>query len=526
MAILHRKLARDIRREKGRYFAVALLVFLGMTVYTSIWFSYKGLDQSYRRTSEELKYNDIFIRTTPAPDSSVAGLAALDGVEAVVGRLVVDTGGRMPDGTEIKVHLIGLPTAGRPPVNDLYIKKGDYFRPGDGAAGVIESHLDEYYGFQPGDRVAIQTSAGEREIEVRGVGASPEYFVLYSEGSEYLATADNYGVIFVPQAWLQEAMGMPGQINEYCIDTSEGADKDAVLAAAQEALPPGSVAYAGLGAEHPARELLDIDVQMFRDLSEFFPLLFMIVAAFSLYMIITRLVFSQRKTIGTMMSCGMKPDKIVLHYLSYSLMIWAAGSFLGIVAGYFLAQEITKMYADSMGIPLVTAGMDWGAAALGCAVTLLICVAAGWIPLVKLLKQTPAEVLKGEGDEAGAHHHHLLPADQKDQRRGVLDRALPFLAHMSLTATLPLRNLGRNRRRTIFNVITFIFAIALILVAVCGLDSMNRVIDFHFREYINYDAEVAFTEPVTLRAGGRVDLHRRCGAGGSPDPGPGPLHPG
>ncbi len=157
------------------------------------------------------------------------------------------------------------------------------------------------------------------------------------------------------------------------------------------------------------------------------------------------------------------------------------------------------MYADSMGIPLVTAGMDWGAAALGCAVTLLICVAAGWIPLVKLLKQTPAEVLKGEGDEAGAHHHHLLPADQKDQRRGVLDRALPFLAHMSLTATLPLRNLGRNRRRTIFNVITFIFAISLILVAVCGLDSMNRVIDFHFSEYINYDAEVAFTEPVTLR---------------------------
>ncbi len=155
---------------------MALLVFLGMTVYTSIWFSYKGLDQSYRRTSEELKYNDIFIRTTLAPDSSVAGLAALDGVEAVVGRLVVDTGGRMPDGTEIKVHLIGLPTAGRPPVNDLYMKKGDYFRPGDGAAGVIESHLDEYYGFEPGDRRRRPDFGGRARDRSQGRGSQPGVF--------------------------------------------------------------------------------------------------------------------------------------------------------------------------------------------------------------------------------------------------------------------------------------------------------------------------------------------------------------
>ena len=48
------------------------------------------------------------------------------------------------------------------------------------------------------------------------------------------------------------------------------------------------------------------------------------------------------------------------------------------------------MYAQSLGIPLVTAGMDWAAAALGCAVTLLICIVAGCIPLVRLLRQTLA----------------------------------------------------------------------------------------------------------------------------------------
>ena len=129
MTVLRRKLARDILKEKGRYFAVAFLVFLGLTVYAATWFAYKGLDQSYRSTSELLHYNDVFIRTAPAPLTSIDEVAALEGVEAVQGRLAVDAGGRMPDGAEIKLHLIGYPAGERPPVNDLYMEEGEYFAP-------------------------------------------------------------------------------------------------------------------------------------------------------------------------------------------------------------------------------------------------------------------------------------------------------------------------------------------------------------------------------------------------------------
>ncbi len=104
-----------------------------------------------------------------------------------------------------------------------------------------------------------------------------------------------------------------------------------------------------------------------------------------------------------------------------------------------------------------------------------------------LLRLTPAQVLKGENGGTGTPRHH----------RRHLDKALPFLKRLSLTATLPLRNLGRNRRRTIFNAVTFVFAVALILVSFAGLDSMNYVIDFHYNNYIGYDAEVAFAGPVT-----------------------------
>ena len=92
---------------------MALLVFLGLTVYAATWFAYKGLDQSYRSTSELLHYNDAFIRTAPAPESSEAEVASLEGVEAVEGRLAADAGGRMPDGAEIKLHLIGYPAGGQ-----------------------------------------------------------------------------------------------------------------------------------------------------------------------------------------------------------------------------------------------------------------------------------------------------------------------------------------------------------------------------------------------------------------------------
>jgi putative ABC transport system permease protein len=489
MTVLRRKMGRDIRKEKARYFAVAFLVFLGLLVYASTWFAYKGLDQSYRRTSEDLKYNDIFVRTAPAPRSSVDEVAGLEGVETVLGRLALDTGGRMPDGAEIKVHLIGLPAGEQPPVNSLYMENGSYFEPGAAEQCIAESHLAEYYGLLPGDRITVFTPAGETGLEVQGAGASSEYFMVSSDGSEYIATPRNYGVVFVPEGWLQGAMGMPDTVNEYCILTSEGSDQETVLAGVQAVLAPYIVVYAALGSDQPAREMLDIDVKTFKELSQFFPFLFLVVAAFSLYMVITRLVFSQRKTVGTMMSYGMDTKKIALHYLSYSAMIWIAGSFAGIAAGYFLAREMTRMYAETLGIPLVTAGMDWGAAALGCGVTLVICLVAGCIPLVRLLKETPARVLKGENGGAETSRHS----------RRSLDKLLPFLKRLSLTTTLPLRNLGRNRRRTIFNAVTFTFAVALILVSFAGLDSMNYVIDFHYQKYINYDAEVAFAEPATMQ---------------------------
>ncbi len=488
MAVIRRKLARDIRKDKARYFAVASLVFLGLTVFTATWFAYKGLDHSYRHTSEMLRYNDVYIVTAPASQESVDEVAALEGVGAVRGRLAGDAGGRMPDGTEIKLHLIGYPVAERPPVNDLYLESGEYFSPDAGADCIVESHLAGHYGLQPGNAITVIAPGGSRELKVRGVGASAEYFMVYSEGSEYIATPRNYGVAFVPQELLQQAAGMPGMVNEFCILAEDGSDPQEVLERARAALDPYTVVYADLGSEHPARQLLDLDVESFRELSQFFPLLFLIVAAFSLYMVITRLVFSQRQAIGTMMSNGMDDRGIALHYLSYSIVVWAAGSFLGVAAGYFLAREMTAMYAESLGIPLVTAGMDWGAAALGCAVTLVVCIAAGWVPLMHLLKKTPAQVLTGDNGGAETSRHG----------RRYLDRALPFLARLSLTATLPLRNLGRNRRRTVFNCTTFVFAVALILVSLAGMDSMNYAIDFHYNSYINYDAEVAFAGTVAM----------------------------
>ena len=107
---------------------------------------------------------------------------------------------------------------------------------------------------------------------MQGTGASAEYFMVYSEGSEYLATPRNYGVLFVPEAWLGEAMGMPGTVNEYCILAQEGSEPQEVLESAQAALAPYTVVYGALGAEQPARELLDLDVQSFKELSEFFPM--------------------------------------------------------------------------------------------------------------------------------------------------------------------------------------------------------------------------------------------------------------
>lgn len=492
MAALDRKLLRDITAEKGRFIAVTALVFLGLAAFFTCWMAYRNLDNSYKKNNQVLAFNDFVIETAGSPDTVARDLAAIPGVSAVLPRLSLRSGVTLPSGADVDGRLVGLPEGTKPPVNDVFILDGDY--PGAGADGadapgvpgcLVEQHLADYYDIVPGDRVEVLTPRGRVALTVAGVAASPEFFMVMGEGSEFLASPRNYGVIFVPQPWLQDAFESEGVSNQFCFLTNGDQDTQEAKAAAEDILDPYAIEYSRLGEEMPVRKMLDTDVRNMRQMSFVFPFFFLIIAALGIFTIITRLVHNERQQMGTMMALGYGRGRIARHYLLYPLMVGIAGSAAGIVAGYFLAAAVTALYAKTMGIPQLFTTMDWRAAALGVGLAMVICVLAGLLPVWRLVKQYPARVMRADGDGGGGRRHR-----REGKAAPAGERLIP------VSWSMPFHNITRDARRSFFNLLGVAFSITLILVALGALDWINSILDFQYEQMIRYDADVSFAAPV------------------------------
>ncbi|MDY6796315.1 MAG: FtsX-like permease family protein [Actinomycetota bacterium] len=487
MSTLHRKLLRDIVAGKARFFAVTFLVFLSLCLFLSTWLSYRSLDHSYSYASEELKYNDIIIKVAEAPDSVVDGLEGIEGVDAVISRLVLGSGCYLPNGENIVCQLVGMPAGEQPPLNQVLVEGGEYLPAGATNSCLVEVHLSDYYNIAPGATLQVVAPEGKQAMQVEGTAASAEFFIVSTEKT-MIATPRNYGVLFVPQNWLQQSFGWEGNSNQFCFRVKEGADAQAVMEAAEKELSQYSVLYASLGDDTEARQLLDLDVEGFREISLFFPILFLIVAALSLYMILTRMVHMQRRQIGTMMALGLGRRRITVHYLSYALLVGVVGAVAGLIVGYFVAGWLTHEYAKSIGIPLVSMVMEWEAVVEGLVVALAACFLSSILPIRRLLKLKPAVVMQEEIGEGKVLVDHV----------SLIERIISPLYRLKATWKMPLRNLSRNRRRALLNIMGITFAFMLVLVSMALLDSMDDAFSFYYNDFVRYDANVYFSSPVPL----------------------------
>ena len=84
----------------------------------------------------------------------------------------------------------------------------------------------------------------------------------------------------------------------------------------------------------PVVQILRQDLESFATLAFLFPLLFLTMASLTIYVLLNRLVESQRIQIGLMRAMGYSQRTVMLHYLGFAIMVGSVGSLTGVVAGH------------------------------------------------------------------------------------------------------------------------------------------------------------------------------------------------
>lgn len=480
MQVLLLKLVRDLWRDRWQYAAVSAMVVLGITFFGAAYMSYKNLETSYAYSYDRLRFEDFGIAFHAAPEHVVARVQRIPGVTAAEGRLVEDVVIELPGRTAKKLvgRFIAVPVEQRPSVNDLRIVEGRYLLGRTAREILLEASFARYHKLRPGDQIDVVRGEGRARFRVAGVVQSAEYVFVVRSKQDIMPFPETFGVMFVSADVLRPLVGKVGLINEVRVTVSDPRRLPAIMREAARVLSPYRPEDPVPRQDQPSYQLLDQDLQGFRAYAILFPLLFLSVAASTVYTLLMRMVHLQRPVIGLLRAVGFTRRQVVVHYLLTSTLVGVLASVIGSVLGYLLSGAVTRWYATFLSVPYILIVPRWGTLLAGFVIGTGVCLVAGILPARAAAGVRPAEALRMEVPTAG----RVVP----------LDRMIPGLRKMPLSRRLPLRNLFRQPRRTVSTLFGVAAAIAVMMVAQGLWDSTEAAMDQFIGGVIKDDVRVEF----------------------------------
>jgi putative ABC transport system permease protein len=479
VSLLRRALVRDVRLRWAQFAAVAITILLGVGLSAASLDAFLNLTSSYEAMYERTAFADVTAVGGPAEAVAEAG-AAEPGVREAATRTLADVPVRVGD-HELLGRAISLPTDGQAAVNGVLVIEGSGLDASQPDGVVVEQHMAGHFGLDPGDAVAILTTDGWRDLVVLGIVASPEYLWPAPSRQQIFASPDDFGVLFAPEPLVSELPG-PSLRSEALFHFEPDPPGDTAERVRAAALGAGA-ADTFTRDEQPSNAALQEDVSAFGSLSILFPILFLGTAAFAAYVLMGRLVTSQRSIIGTLRANGFARRTILRHYLAFGVAVGLLGAVPGVLVGALLNEVMTRLYTGVLSIPVVVVEIRPVTIAIGVIVGVLSAVLAVVGPARHAAGISPAAAMLG-------------PAPTGRGGLSLVERLLPPVRRLPARWLTVIRSIGRSRRRSLSTIGGVVLAISLILVSWGMIDTIVVLLDRQFVEVQRNDAQVWLEPPV------------------------------
>ena len=220
-----------------------------------------------------------------------------------------------------------------------------------------------------------------------------------------------------------------------------------------------------------------------RDYVGIFSGLFIFIALLSVITTMTRVVKKQRIQIGTLKAIGYNNYKILMHYIGYGFWVTLLGIIAGILLGHFgFTKAVLDMQMSYFQIPEIATYIDsstyW--------ISGLLLIIVSFITLLtgrNILKKSAAETLRNEIPQVKSTTINIT-------RKGIFKK-------LSFATKWNIRDILRNKTRTIMGVVGITGCSMLIVVSMGMIDSFNDFIDMQFTKLYNFDYKLTLSQNVT-----------------------------
>lgn len=478
-------LRRDVWRLRGQVLAAALVLACGIAVLTGMQSASQSLATAQQRYYASQRFADVFASVKRAPDSVAERIRALPGVRGVETRIVRDVTGDVPGfGEPATLRLVSLPASGPPVANAVFLLRGSYPDPAREGEIVASAVFADANGLQVGSRLTAILNGRQRQLDVVGIGMSPEYVYEVGQGMVF---PDNrrFGVLWMGRDAIASAFGMEGAFNDVALRLDAGAEPREVIGGLDRLL----ARYGGLGAygreDQLSHRFLSDELAEIRITATYVPGLFLAVSAFLLYSLLSRLVTMQRAKIGLLKAFGYGAWAVALQYLCFALATVSIGIACGIPAGLYLGRLMVTLYDQYFHFPRLEAEPSARALALAVLASMAAAMIGAGTSVWRAVRLPPAEAMR--------------PELTTGFRAGLLDR-MGLLRTAPIALRMILRNLARRPHKALLSVLGIALAVGLMVVGRFGLDGVNRILALQFDRAQHDDVTLIFTEVLPAAA--------------------------
>nr|MCU0949195.1 ABC transporter permease [Porphyrobacter sp.] len=193
----------------------------------------------------------------------------------------------------------------------------------------------------------------KQQLRIVGIGLAPNYIWAIPPG-DLTADESRFGIFWIGTKALEGMTDRTSAINALSLTLERGASETDVIRSVDRLLEP----YGGAGAsgreDHISHAFLQNELNQLKALNGVIPPVFLLVSAFLVYVVLTRMIGTERTQIGLIKAFGYSDWAIGPHYLGFALAIACVASVLGSVAGIWLGRGITAIYAESFRFPFLS----------------------------------------------------------------------------------------------------------------------------------------------------------------------------
>lgn len=228
---------------------------------------------------------------------------------------------------------------------------------------------------------------------------------------------------------------------------------------------------------------LDSELEQHQAFAYVFVVIFVGIAVLVIATSMGRIVEKQRTQIGTMNALGMKRWKIVLHYISYSLLVSMLGVVVGLIFGVGLgAPAMMSMFEQYYIVPGLHSVFHPLYIIISLAI-IAVCSLSCFLSCHKVLGIKPAEALR--------------PAAPKQGKKCIFEK-LPFWEKLSFNTQYNLRDISRAKLRAFMGIVGTAVGMLLMLYGVGCNQLVDIMTDLNFNKIYTTEYQVKLSADAKL----------------------------